>query len=238
MFATLKPIVERPESRGGRRFALSIQVLILISLATFSIETVPDLSPASQRVLRLVEIVTVAIFTGEYLLRLIVAERKLAFVFSFFGMVDLLAVLPFYLATGLDLRAIRIVRVLRVFRIFKLVRYSIAIQRFYRAYRIAREELTLFFILSALVIYLAAVGIYYFENEAQPEHFGSVFQSLWWALVTLTTVGYGDAFPITIGGRIFTAAILMIGLGIVALPAGIMASALTQARETPAPPGE
>jgi voltage-gated potassium channel len=79
-------------------------------------------------------------------------------------------------------------------------------------------------------LYLSAVGIYFFEHQAQPEQFKSVFHCLWWAVATLTTVGYGDVFPITAGGRIFTFFVLMVGLGIVAVPAGLVASALSQAR--------
>ena len=83
-----------------------------------------------------------------------------------------------------------------------------------------------------MLIYFAAVGIYYFENEAQPEHFSSIFESLWWSIITLTTVGYGDVYPITVGGRIFTFFILLIGLGIVAIPTGIISSSLTKAVDT------
>lgn len=96
---------------------------------------------------------------------------------------------------------------------------------------IAREELILFFGVALLLLYLTAVGIYYFEHEAQPDDFRSVFHGLWWALVTLTTVGYGDVVPITLGGRFFTFILLMIGLGIFSTPAGLLASALTMARQ-------
>ena len=102
--------------------------------------------------------------------------------------------------------------------------------KLHRAFVIAREELVLFFLVTCMMLFFAAVGIYYFEHEAQPEGFESVFDSLWWAVVTLTTVGYGDVYPITLGGRIFTFFVLMIGLGIVAVPTGLMASALGQAR--------
>jgi voltage-gated potassium channel len=112
----------------------------------------------------------------------------------------------------------------------KLFRYSKAIRRFSRAFSIAKEEIVLFGVVTIMLLYLSAVGIYYFENEAQPEAFKSIFHSLWWAVATLTTVGYGDVYPITIGGRIFTFFILMIGLGIVAVPAGLLASALSKAR--------
>lgn len=230
-FAYLKGMVEQPETLRGKVFALTIQSLIVLSLVTFSVETLPNLSLGTRRLLQIIEAVTVGIFTAEYLLRLLVADRKIRFVTSFFGIVDLLAILPFYVATGLDLRSMRAFRLLRLFRIFKLARYSTAVQRFHRALLIAREEVVLFFCVTMLLIFLAAVGIHHFENEAQPEVFQSIFHSLWWAVATLTTVGYGDIYPITVGGRIFTFFILLIGLGIVAVPAGLVSAALTKARE-------
>jgi len=115
-------------------------------------------------------------------------------------------------------------------RILKLFKYSKAIKQFHRALVIAKEELILFGFVAAIMLYLSAVGIYYFENAAQPEQFKSVFHSLWWAVTTLTTVGYGDMFPVTTGGKLFTFFVLMIGLGIVAVPTGLVASALSQAR--------
>ena len=119
---------------------------------------------------------------------------------------------------------------LRLFRAFKLIRYSKAIQRFRRAFTIAKEEMVLFLFIACLLLFFTSVGIYYFENAAQPEKFKSIFHSLWWAVATLTTVGYGDVYPITTGGKIFTFFVLMIGLGIVAVPAGLIASALSKAR--------
>ena len=105
-----------------------------------------------------------------------------------------------------------------------------ASRRFALALKIAREEIIMFLFVSATMIYISAVGIYYFENEAQPETFASVFHSLWWSVITLTTVGYGDAYPITVGGRVFTFFILLIGVGIISVPAGLIAAALNQAR--------
>jgi voltage-gated potassium channel len=119
---------------------------------------------------------------------------------------------------------------LRLLRILKFARYNSAVLRFERALVIAREELALFTAVSLMLLYLSAVGIYFFENDAQPEQFGSVFHSLWWAVATLTTVGYGDVYPVTVGGRVFTFFVLIIGLGIVAVPTGVVASALAQAR--------
>jgi len=128
------------------------------------------------------------------------------------------------------LRSVRAFRFLRLFRAFKIVRYSKAIRRFHRAFVIAKEELVLFVIVTLMLMYFSAVGIYYFENETQPEKFASVFHSLWWSVATLTTVGYGDIYPVTVGGRIFTFCVLLIGLGIVSVPAGLVASALSKAR--------
>jgi voltage-gated potassium channel len=146
-------------------------------------------------------------------------------------MVDLAAILPFYIGAGVDLRSIRTFRLLRLFRIFKLVRYSAAVQRFHRALSIAKEEIVLFGTATLILLYLGAVGIYYFESDAQPERFGSVFHCLWWAVATLTTVGYGDVYPVTVGGRIFTFFILLVGLGVISVPAGLVASALAKARQ-------
>jgi len=229
---TIKQLVEDSDTRAGRLFDLTVQALVLISLVSFSIETLPNLGNRTIQTLRWIEIVTVGLFTIEYVLRLAVADRKLGFAFSFFGIVDLVAILPFYLALGIDLRSIRVVRFLRLFRILKLGRYSRAIQRFHRALLIAREDLILFGVVALILLYVSAVGIYFFERQAQPEQFASIFHSLWWAIVTLTTVGYGDVYPVTIGGRVFTAFILTLGLGIVAVPTGLLASALSQARQT------
>jgi len=230
--ASIKQLIEENDTKTGRIFDLVIQALIIISLISFSIETLPNLKPSQTQFLRYIEVFTVTIFTIEYLLRIIVADRKTHFIFSFYGIIDLFAILPFYISSGIDLRAIRTLRLLRLFRAFKLIRYSRAIHRFHKAFILAREELVLFFCVTLLLLFLSAVGIYYFENQAQPEIFSSIFHSLWWAVVTLTTVGYGDAYPVTVGGRIFTFFILMVGLGIVAVPTGLLASALSEARHS------
>ncbi|QDT26613.1 Cyclic nucleotide-gated potassium channel [Gimesia panareensis] len=227
----LKNIIEDTDTPAGKVFDVVIQALIILSLVGFSIETLPNLPVEYRRMLRITEIVCVVIFTFEYIARIIVASNKRAFIFSFFGIVDALAILPFYLATSLDLRSLRSFRLLRLIRILKLARYNAAAKRFHRAFLIAKEEIALFLFASLIVLYLAAVGIYHFEYPAQPEAFSSVFHSLWWAVTTLTTVGYGDMYPITAGGKFFTFLILVIGLGIVSVPAGLVASALSKARE-------
>ncbi|QDV20214.1 Cyclic nucleotide-gated potassium channel [Gimesia panareensis] len=227
----LKQIIEQSDTRSGKVFDYVIQAMIILSLVSFSIETLPDLSADSRKTLKAIEIICIAVFTVEYIARIIVATNKPTFIFSFFGIIDALAILPFYLASGLDLRSIRSFRLLRLIRIMKLARYNAAAKRFHRAFIIAKEEIVLFLFASLIVLYLAAAGIYHFENPAQPEKFSSIFHSLWWAVTTLTTVGYGDMYPVTAGGRLFTFFVLVIGLGIVAIPAGLVASALSKARE-------
>lgn len=218
------PILDRP------LFAWSIAGLILFSVVTFSIETLPDLSTTTKTFLYYSEIVVVGLFSIEYLYRVYTATQKLRFIFSFYGLVDLLAILPFYLGIFVDLRSLRLIRLLRLLRILKLARYNLAILRFMRAIYLAKEELIIFTVASFVLLFLAAVGIYHFEHEAQPEVFRSIFDALWWATATLTTVGYGDIYPITSGGRLFTFGILMVGLGMIAVPTGIIASSLSDVR--------
>jgi len=224
----IKSIVEYNDNRASKTFAIFIQCLILLSIITFSIETIPNLEPEVKSILYGIEVFCVVIFTIEYVLRIYVADSKPKFIFSFFGIIDFLAILPFYLTFGVDLRSLRALRFLRLFRILKLVRYNRAMNHFTSAIKSAKEEILLFLFITLILIYFSSVGIYYFENEAQPEHFSSIFDSLWWAIVTLTTVGYGDVYPITVGGKVFTFFILLIGLGIVAIPTGIISSALTK----------
>lgn len=232
----LKDVVNNPESRAARTFELTIQAVIVISLLAFSFETLPDLPGWARTLLSWVEVATVLIFSAEYLLRLSAADKKSRFVFSFFGVIDLVAILPFYLTLlgglfpGADLRSIRIIRLLRIFRVLKLARYSKAINRFQRAFLASKEEIVLYLAVTFILLYFAAAGIYFFEHEAQPDQFKSIFHSFWWAITTLTTVGYGDAYPVTAGGRMFTFFILMLGLGVVSVPAGLIATALEQAR--------
>ena len=231
MRETLRRIVEENNTPMGRLFDMVVQLLVVVSVVSFTVGTLPTLSAETQAFLVTLEWVTVILFSAEYVLRLMVAKSPFKYAFSFFGLVDIVAILPFYLSIGIDLRAIRVIRFLRIFRLMKLARYSRAIGRMGLALRLAREELFLFLAASILMIYLASVGIYYFERAAQPEAFASVPHAMWWAVVTLTTVGYGDLYPVTTGGKMFTFFILLVGLGLVAVPAGIVSSALAKARE-------
>lgn len=203
----------------------------MLSLVGYSIQTLPNLSDETRSVLRAFEALAIVLFTIEYLLRIAVAENRVQYVFSFFGIVDLLAILPFYLSTAVDLRSLRAFRLLRLVRILKIARYSRSLRRFHIALDIAKEDIVLYLFGTVLLLFLSAVGIHYFEGATQPEAFGSVFHSLWWAVTTLTTVGYGDTYPITVGGKLFTFAVLLVGLGVISVPAGLVASAFGQARQ-------
>jgi len=227
----LDRIINDNTTRKGRIFDYGVQLLIFISLTAYAIETLPDNTPRVRAVLKTIELVSAVLFTIEYVLRIYVARKPFRYIFSFYGIVDFLAILPFLLGATIDLRSLRAFRIFRIFRAFKLIRYNRALNRFHIAAKLVKEEVILFLIVTGIFLFLASAGIYYFENEAQPEVFSSIFSSAWWAIVTLTTVGYGDVYPVTVGGKMFTFFILMLGVGIVTIPAGLVASALTKARE-------
>jgi len=223
----VRRLVDEGESAPGRAFDWVIQCFIVLSIVTFSLETLPGLSPLQRQVFWVIEVITVIIFTVELAGRLAFGPRGWRYLFTFYGIVDLLAILPFYLAMGVDLRGIRAFRLLRVLRLLKLARYNRALERYRQAFASSKDDLIVFGGLALLTMFVASVGIYYFEAEAQPEVFASIPDCLWWALATLTTVGYGDIYPITAGGRVFTFLILGVGLAVVAVPTGILAAALT-----------
>jgi len=212
------------------RWELPIELLVVANLIALAFETLPDLTPFWRQTLWNFEVFCAAVYTVEYGVRLYFARPRWKYMTSFYGIIDLLAILPFYLMTVFNLQAVRAFRLLRLLRLFKLVRYTNAVQRFRRAFAIARDDLVLFGVIALIVLYLSAIGIYHFEHEAQPDRFSSVFDSLWWAVATLTTVGYGDVYPITAGGRFFTFFVLVLGLGVIAVPSGLLASALSRVR--------
>lgn len=218
-------------TKYGRYFSWFIQGLIITSLVSLGVHTIPNLSDSVSSTLECINIICMIIFVTEYSLRVYTAKKVFKYMFSFYGIIDLLAIAPYFMGLGgMDSSSLRAFRLLRVFQLLKLARYGKAIKRYSTAFNIAKEELMFFMIATTIVIYLTGVGIYHFENAAQPEAFSSIFHSIWWAVITLTTVGYGDVYPITAGGKTFTVFILFIGLGIVSVPAGILSSALSEAR--------
>jgi voltage-gated potassium channel len=149
---------------------------------------------------------------------------------SFMGIVDFLAVAPFYLALlypGVSPRALEGLMLFRLFWLLKLGRYSNTVSRMDDIVRSKSKELAAAFSLVGVLIVLAAAGMWFFEKDTQPDKFGTIPLSMWWSVVTLTTIGYGDVFPTTIGGRVFASFVALAGIGMIALPAGILASAFS-----------
>ena len=217
------------ETKFADKFEKFIQLLILVSIVNFSVQTLPNLSVRLIKILNIVELFSVLIFSLEYLLRLFTSPKPFKFFFSFFGLIDLIAILPFYVSLGMDLKSLRAVRLFRLLRLLKFLRYHDTLSNLKQSLDDVKRELFLFSFATVLLIYFSSVGIYFFENESQPDAFSSIFAAMWWSVATLTTVGYGDIYPITAGGKIFSTFIVFIGLGLVAIPTGIVASSLTNA---------
>ena len=209
-----------------RWLQLLVQALIAYSIVTVALETVPDLAEY-RSFFRASEIIVVVIFTVEYAARWLLAGNRLTYPLHPFAIIDLLVILPFYLQFGIDLRALRALRLLRIFRILKLARYSQALQTLGEAVKRSAPELGVFAFMVAVVVLLSAMALYYVEHDAQPEVYSSIPASLWWAIVTLTTVGYGDVYPVTLLGRFVAALIMLTGIGLIAVPTGILSSTMT-----------
>lgn len=223
--------------RASRIVDLALIGLILASVVAVILESIPSVEAAHGSFFRWFETVTVAIFTIEYLLRVWCAVEsdelagggvavRLRYICSPSALIDLLAILPFYVlmfwpAGQVDLRFLRCVRLLRI---LKLTRYSRAFDMLASALKDNLRSLAAAFFILIVVMLLAATGMYYFERHAQPVAFRSIPDAMWWAVSTLTTVGYGDVTPITTGGKVFGALITVVGVGMVALPTGILAS--------------
>ncbi len=228
-----REMVDDPKTPHGRYFMLLVQSLIIISIAAFTLETVPNRSELYYFSLYCIEVVTITIFTIEYIARIALSTKSVKFIFSFYGLIDLVSILPFYifLFTGADARGFKVLRMFRLLRLFKLFRYGKSLDRYRKAFALVKRDLIVFGAVAFITLYITGVGIYFCENEAQPEKFSSIFDGIWWAIVTLTTVGFGDSYPITTIGRMFTFFILIIGLAIVSVPTALISSALTEVRK-------
>ena len=225
----VRAMLEHQNTKAGRRFAIFIQALIVLSLVEISLETFPGLPPWAVTVFHLFEWFVMIVFTVEYLLRLWSTAHPVRYALSFHGLVDLAVVAPFWVL-GADVRELRGLVLLRLIRVFKLGRYARSLKHFRLAWQLVKDDVFAFAGVVGLFIYIAALGVWHFEHTAQPEKFATVFDALWWAVVTLTTVGYGDIYPLTVGGRLFTMVIVLLGLGLVAVPSGLLASAFQEIR--------
>jgi len=216
-------------------FDLFIMALIAANVLAVMFATVDALYAAHRSLFRAVELVSVAVFTVEYAGRLWSCTAAPEYEAPVSGrlrygthpllVVDLLAIVPFYLGTFfIDTRFLRAVRLVRFFRLFKLARYSAAMQSFGDVAREKKEDLTIAVSATAILLVVASSMMYFAEHGAQPEAFSSIPETLWWGIITLTTVGYGDVYPVTPAGRLLGGVIALLGVGLVALPSGILAS--------------
>lgn len=224
------------ENRYVAKFIYGLIVLNVIALIIESYLSTGDIY--IQEVLNWLEIISVIAFTFEYMLRLWSSDyesnsikesikKRLNFFFSFYGIVDLLAILPFYLPffIKIDLRSIRVLRLIRLLRIFKIGRYSKSMKLITNVIRDTKYELLITLFVCSILIIFSSTLMYYIENDAQPDKFKNVGHSLWWSVATLTTVGYGDIYPITPIGKLLGAFIAFVGIGFVAMPTAIISSA-------------
>jgi voltage-gated potassium channel len=217
-------------------FDYFIASLIILNVIAIAIESLSTLNPTHVKFFRTFEIISLLIFTVEYILRIYVADLVhpgktkiksiLSFVFSPLGLIDLFAILPFYIPfiIPFDLRFIRLFRLFRFIRVFKIARYNKALNLMVAVFKEKKTELGMTFFVALIILIIASFLMYFVEGAVQPDKFDNVFSSFWWALGTLTTVGYGDMYPITTLGKIISAMVSVLGIGIVALPTGIISS--------------
>jgi voltage-gated potassium channel len=224
---------ESPLERAGNLF---LGLLIPLNVLAVVVETVEPIRARWATEFAEFEAFSVAVFTVEYLLRLWTsaldprfggtAWGRLRFIFSPMALIDLIAIVPAYLPGDpfLDLRYARVMRLVRMLRTLKMARYSRSVQTFSNVFRERRADLVLITVLLVVMLVVSASTIYFAEHAAQPRNFSSIPAAMWWAAVTLTTVGYGDIYPITPLGKFLGGVIALLGIGLFALPAGILAS--------------
>lgn len=232
--------VASSEDRVSRMFDLALILLISLNVLAVVLETVDAVATRFSGLLNWFESVSVAIFTIEYILRIWTSTEgtscpqpitgRIKYALTPFALIDLIAILPFYLPFmfAFDLRFVRILRMLRFFRLFKLARYSKAMRILGTSLKSKKEELVIVLSFVLILLVFASSLMYFIETQAQPEVFPNIISALWWGVATLTTVGYGDVYPVTALGKFLGSIIALLGIGIFALPAGILASGFSE----------
>ena len=222
--------------KASHLFDMLIMALICLSVVAIILQSFKNLATKYTSLFYAFEVFCVVAFTVEYLLRIWTADLlypeekhpRLKYMLSFMAIVDLLAILPFYLPfISADMRFIRMVRLLRMarlLRVFKLGRYIDALQIIVKVIKAQASELIISIVICFFVMLFSSIIMYTVENPVQPDQFPNIIASLWWAICTLTTVGYGDIYPVTALGRFFAAIISLVGIGIIAIPTGIIAA--------------
>lgn len=206
--------------------SVCILCLILLNTLMVMLESVDAFHNEYADYFKWFELISVVIFTIEYLWRIVAAKKWYLFIFSFLGLVDLISILPFYLPVliKMDLRFVRIIRLIRIFRIFKVARYAKSLQLVGLVLKEKKESLALTLFLTFIMLLVASAFMYEVEHSVQPDKFTDIFSSFWWAVATLTTIGYGDIYPVTTTGKFLSGVIAVVGIGLVALPTGIIGS--------------
>ncbi len=231
--------VATPGDLPSHIFDVFIVVLISLNVVAVIIGTVESLQSLWGRFLHAFEIFSIVVFTLEYIARVWSCtadprfsgsiKGRLKFVRQPMAVVDLVAFLPFYLPfVGLDLRFVRALRLFRLVRLAKAGRYYSSLSLIGDTLRSSKEELILAFVILFVLLIISSAGIYYCENGAQPERFSSIPSAFWWSVVTLTTVGYGDIYPVTPVGKFFASIIAILGIGMFALPTGILGAGFVE----------
>lgn len=214
---------------AGRAFDISLIIAILASLLVLILESIPNVMTEWSQELRYIEYTFTALFTIEYLLRLYCSPKPKSYATSFYGIVDLLAILPTYLAIFFPgasfMGVVRLLRVMRIFRILKLVRYLQDSNILLRSLLMARRKILIFF--STVGILVVIFGALIFVIEGPENGFTSIPHSIYWAIVTITTVGYGDMVPQTAIGKAIASLTMLLGYSILAVPTGIITAELS-----------
>jgi voltage-gated potassium channel len=227
----LERIIFGVDTPAGRAFDVVLLVLILLSVTVVLLESVPSLRKEYATALRAAEWGFTVLFTVEYIFRLICTRHPLRYALSFLGIIDLLAVVPAYLSLILSgtqsLSVIRALRLLRAFRVLKLTHYVGEGRTLMRALRASRPKITVFLVTVLTIVVIVGALMYLIEGEERG--FTSIPLSMYWAIVTLTTVGYGDLAPSTVPGRLLASLLMILGYGIIAVPTGIVSAELVRA---------
>lgn len=230
--ARIYQIVFEADTRAGRLFDITLTILIILSIVTVSIDSLRNLSAATQTAMAVLEWLLTALFTAEYALRLYSTRNPALYATSFFGIIDLIAILPTWLGLFIPgaqtLLVVRVLRLLRIFRILKLARFLSEAERLTRALKQSLRKIVVF--LLAVTTIIVIVGSLMFVVEGPDNGFTSLPVSMYWAVVTLTTVGFGDIAPKTALGQALASLVMILGYGIIAVPTGIVTSELTAGR--------
>lgn len=226
----LYEIIFEADTKAGKTFDVSLLIIILLSIFLVVLESVPSIERDYHDILKISEWLITAIFSIEYILRIWIVKKPKAYIFSFYGIIDLLSVLPSYLALIMagthGFMVIRALRLLRIFRILKLNRYIKEGAIIVRALRQSRIKISVF--LFAVLTMVIIIGTIMYLIEGGENGFTSIPRGIYWAVVTLTTVGYGDISPATSLGQFFASIVMIIGYSIIAVPTGIVTAELTK----------